>query len=214
MNAQQMVLPLVETPMRAHDGMVLTSSEVALILSSLDRAALIAAALSFGGGLCWGELGSVRVEELDLRGGRILLRSGGENHEFPIGRDIVDDLREYSLDRACGRKRGEILRLFERETLNRVREELRLTLPGWCRGLAEPFELLRRSGEKARSDWSVRNALDLFEKGPRIVRRGRRGNELKVESYYLWKFRGLCFSEERQSGRGNRKKLHRLPAAA
>jgi hypothetical protein len=214
MIAQQMTLPLAEIPVTPRNGGVLAGSEVAMVLSSLDGAALIAAALVYGGGLCSEDLGLVRVEELDLRGGRILLRNGGEVREFPLGRDIIEDLREYALDRACGRRNGEVLRLFERETLKRVYNEIRSTLPVWCRGISDPFGLLRRSGEEARSDVRVRTALDLFEKGPRIVRRGRRGSEVRVESYYLWRFRGFTSAEETRSDRGSRRKLHRHPVAA
>ncbi len=172
--------------------------ELEPIFSKLRGTGLILATLSYGLGVRITELRSVRVRDVNLSSG--LIRIEGGVRAIPLL--LVDDLREYIHERLCGSEASLTVskreqRLFGDEAFESLLEQLSVFHPMrgsqelGAQGLMERcfnriFRILawRHARAAVRSGTKVRSPLELFDKGPRIVRRGRLGS---VDQYYLWR---------------------------
>ena len=172
--------------------------ELEPIFSKLRGAGLILATLSYGLGVRITELRSVRVRDVNLSSG--LIRIEGGVRAIPLL--MIDDLREYIHERLCGSEASLTVskreqRLFGDEAFESLLEQLSVFHPMGgsqelgAQGLMERcfnriFRILawRHARAAVRSGTKVRSPLELFDKGPRIVRRGRLGS---VDQYYLWR---------------------------
>lgn len=174
------------------------------LLSQLRGGALLLALLSYDLRLPLSVIRRLRVRDLDLHNRTIILEGKG----YAISECLLEDLREHLHGRLCGYEAS--IRISRREQvvfsaldeINLRRESCR-----WWAGLmdlsdnhcsdqesseARLFEWgfalagryhMRRSN---RCDILLDSPLDLFDKGPRIVRRGRAGVQI---AYYLWRTR-------------------------
>jgi len=172
--------------------------ELEPIFSKLRGTGLILATLSYGLGVRITELRSVRVRDVNLSSG--LIRIEGGVRAIPLL--LVDDLREYIHERLCGSEASLTVskreqRLFGDEAFESLLEQLSVFHPMRgsqeleAQGLMERcfnriFRILawRHARAAVRSGTKLRSPLELFDKGPRIVRRGRLGS---VDQYYLWR---------------------------
>jgi hypothetical protein len=167
-------------------------------LSQLRGESLVVAMLAYGLGVRLSELRDLRVRDISLRDRRIWL--GGRFKALP--KMVMDDLREHLQERACGRDAtglgGEhgiegIWRredpVFSAEAIDLVSATIR------CLGLpliasqASSDASLKALGwfHKRRAavlGLRCESALELLDKGPRIVRRGFGG---RIDAYYVWR---------------------------
>lgn len=182
------------------------TAHLEVLLGRLRGESLLLAALSYGLGVRISNLREVRMRDVSVAENTMVI--GGRERSIPEG--IVDDLRDYVQERMCGREASTSLsrreqRLFSDEAFDVFAEESRYVDALFA-------ERLRLSvGERARAcldsrlrilGWFHRKraarkgvkftcALDLFDKGPRIVRRRGAG---AVDAYYLWRASRVLFS--------------------
>jgi integrase len=178
-----------------------------LLLGSLRGEALVVAMLAYGLGFRVSELRSLRVRDVCLKDKSIFIL--GRYRKLP--EVALEDLREHLHDRICGREApggvsgGSSDDVWHRDDL--------LFSPGAFNALCEACqtfyersvgdEFLTRRGSltdcldsvlkvlgwlhrrcSAKCGIACESPLDLFSKGPRIVRRGRGG---AVDAYYVWR---------------------------
>jgi integrase len=180
------------------------------LLRRLRGGSLLLAVLSYDLGLRVSQLVKVRIRDVNTSRGTII--AGGRERSIPAL--IVDDLRDYIHERLCGSdasySAGKCDQpLFSADIVECTREACVrwLGLCGqsdtgrWAHGFSSELiasetmpeiaadALLRVSGRchkrsALRHGLKVSSPLDLFDKGPRIVRRKSAGC---VDAYYVWR---------------------------
>ena len=174
-----------------------STEELEPFFSMLRGVDLVVATLAYGLRVRVTDLKAVRVRDVNLATRQIIIE--GVARQLP--ELLVDDLRDYIHEKLCGSDASVTVskreqRLFSEQDLNgffagvsRYQEQSspegrgRLLSQG-C--LNRIFRVIGRFHSKraSRLGAKVRSPLELFDKGPRIVRRGRRG---VVDAYYLWR---------------------------
>ena len=175
-----------------------TTEDLEPVFSRLRGVDLILATLSYGLGVRVSDLQGVRVRDVHVSNRMIVI--GGVARPLPLL--VVDDLRDHIHEKLCGSDasvsvskreqrvfsdedlRGFFKQLseYQQARISEGREEALLTEPCLNRifRVLGRFHSKRATGRGAR----LRSPLELFDKGPRIVRRGRWG---VVDAYYLWR---------------------------
>jgi hypothetical protein len=166
------------------------------LFSQLRGEALLIATLAYGLQSHVSQLRMIRIRDVDTIDTCIVLAG----HEQSVPAAIFEDLKEHLHEKICGSeattsicRRDDLLfsdEAFEqlarvtervdslyrtrlRSALIETRFDSRLRILGWlhCRSAV-------RKGRRCTSP------LELFDKGPRIVRRGRAGS---IDAYYVWR---------------------------
>lgn len=178
------------------------------LLRRLRGGSLIVAVLSYDLGVRISNLVRLRIRDVQLSRRAIYL----DGRELKIPPVIIDDLREHIGDLLCGLDASDVAGkrdqpLFPSEVIEEVVEQLRRECAIWCKrfgtmsmpehGQEHLGELpdvatdafLRLSGRwhkriALRRGLRVSSPLDLFDKGPRIVRRRTAG---LIDAYYMWR---------------------------
>lgn len=179
--------------------------ELELLFSKLRGVELILATLSYGLKVRVSDLQAVRVRDVNFSARCIVI--AGTQYVLPMV--MLDDLRDYIQEKLCGFEASVTVsrreqRLFSAEDL----ESFFASVSGYQRGrilahkrdvsaqerggilsercLNRIFRLLGRVHARCASKRGakLKSPLDLFDKGPRIVRRGQRG---VIDSYYIWR---------------------------
>lgn len=182
------------------------TAHLEVLLGRLRGEALLLAALSYGLGVRISHLREIRMRDVSIADNTIVV--AGRERAIPAG--IVDDLRDFVQERMCGREASVSLsrreqRLFSDEAFDLFAHESRyvdalfaerLRLSVGKRARACLDSRLRILGwfhrkRAARKGLSLGSPLDLFDKGPRIVRRRTAG---AVDEYYLWRASRVLFS--------------------
>ena len=195
-----------------------STEEMEPFFSRLRGVDLVMATLAYGLGVRVSDLKGIRVRDVNLLTRQIVL----DGVVRPLPAMIVDDIRDYLNERLCGSEATVTVarreqRLFSEEdlqgffrqvsehqrslTMQRIQgasgatasaEAAQSVLTERC--LNRIFRLLGRFHARGalRKGAKLRSPLDLFDNGPRIVRRGRRG---VVDAYYLWRavYPQCCF---------------------
>jgi integrase len=172
------------------------------LLGGLRGEALLVATLSYGLGVRVSALREVKVRDVSLADNTIFLT--GRERAIPVV--IREDLREYLEDKgdrsASGSRRDQ--KLFGDEAFTTLADESRrvdaifsskLRSTEGRRAKACLDSRLRILGwfhrkRAARKGLRFSSALELFDKGPRIVRRGQGG---RVDAYYAWRASRVLF---------------------
>jgi hypothetical protein len=175
------------------------------LLRSLRGEALLVAMLSYGLAVPISAVREVRVRDVGVFDRTILVRG----REYPIPATIADDLREFFQERVCG---SEASLAFESTHSSSILNDLLFSDGAFSRleesarnveaHLATTFlntsshetptrfdsqlQVLARLHRKHATSKKhlITSPLELFDKGPRIVRRGRGG---VIDAYYLWR---------------------------
>lgn len=184
-------------------------SEIEGLLTALRGEALLVAALAYGLRVRLSDLEDLRVSDVGIFDGSIVIG----NREMVIPRAITDDMREFLQERICGcdaseswksqethvqTPRGYSVRndfLFSQDSFSAVRAALSERGEHFTGLEFHSYELKRVDSYLRILGWLQRraariqgvscdSALDLFSKGPRIMRRGRGGI---IQGYYLWR---------------------------
>jgi integrase len=174
-----------------------------LLLSSLRGEALVAAMLAYGLGVRVSELRALRVRDVCLKDRSIFVM--GRYRKLP--EIVLNDLREQIHDRICGREvpavssDGSPDGVWRRDDLLFSAHAFDALLEIACvvnkqASMIEDlsfngrfdsaFKALGRLHRRYAAKFGVTCAspLELFDKGPRIVRRGRGG---AIDAYYVWR---------------------------
>ncbi len=167
-------------------------------LSQLRGESLVVAMLAYGLGVRLSELRDLRVRDISLRDRRVLL--GGRFKALP--KMAIEDLREHLQERICGREAtglgGEhsiegIWRredpVFSTEAIEVVSDTISNLGAAFNVGPHSSDVSLKALGRFHKRRAAVlglrcESALELLDKGPRIVRRGFGGS---VDAYYVWR---------------------------
>ncbi|MFN4895418.1 MAG: hypothetical protein ACK5GN_13960 [Pseudomonadota bacterium] len=192
---------------RSSDSHEVVTRALEVLLGALRGESLVIAMLAYGLGVRVSELKRLRLRDICLRDGSILIAGCC----YTVPGTVLEDLREHLHQRICGREArlpfddggsgGSWLyddqlfssRAFDLlcDVFHTVKEQT-----GLCRELGlrsdlriffdSAFKALARAHKRqaARFGRQSTSALELLDKGPRIVRRGRGGT---VDSYYVWK---------------------------
>jgi len=182
------------------------TAQLEVLLGRLRGEALLLAALSYGLGVRISHLREIRMRDVSIADNTVVV--AGRERAIPAG--IVDDLRDFVQERMCGREASVSLsrreqRLFSDEAFDLFAQEsryvdamfaerLRLSVGKRARAcLDSRLRILCWFHRKraARKGLSLGSPLDLFDKGPRIVRRRSAG---AVDAYYLWRASRVLFS--------------------
>ncbi len=182
------------------------TAHLEVLLGRLRGESLLLATLSYGLGVRMSHLREVRMRDVSIADNTLLV--AGRERTIPEG--ILDDLRDYVQERMCGREASISLsrreqRLFSDEAFDLFAEEsryvdslfverLRVSVGKRARVcLDSRLRILGWFHRKraARKGVKLASALDLFDKGPRIVRRREAG---AVDAYYLWRASRVLFS--------------------
>lgn len=178
-----------------------------VLLGKLRGESLLVATLCYGLGVRVSQLQAVKMRDVSIVEKTIYL--AGREREIP--EVILGDLEEHIHDRLCGFEasssspRREV-GLFSVEAFEALAAESRRVDAMFCgrmeiesgkgqRAKACFDSRLRILGwfhrrRAARRGIQLRSPIELFDKGPRIVRRGSRG---AVDSYYLWRASRVLF---------------------
>lgn len=172
-----------------------------MLLGRLRGESLLVATLSYGLGVRISSLRDVKVRDVSLAEGTVVVAC--REREIPVV--IREDLREHLEERggAAHASRRE-QRLFSEDAFAVLAEESRrvdglfsakFRASEGRRAKACLDSRLRILGwfhkkRAARRGLRFSSALDLFDKGPRIVRRGRAG---RVDAYYAWRAPRVLF---------------------
>jgi integrase len=179
-----------------HDSII---DYVEQLFKGLKGECLLIAALSYGLGTRLSEIARVRIRDVTLRERLIVIGT----REYPIPEAIYDDLREQIHDTICGSIASSTTGygdypLFSEHAF----EQLRLALEQSGEAFRDRLcQIIQRSSWRSADlrlrviGWFHRRSLssnglgqhspiDLFDKGPRIVRRLRGG---ALNAYYLWR---------------------------
>lgn len=175
-----------------------STEELEPLFSRLRGVDLILATLAYGLKVRVSELKAVRVRDINFAARCILI--AGTPYALPTV--LLDDLRDYIHERLCGSEASVTVsrreqRLFSEDDFalffERVSVYQRELSAGEERGgiltercINRVFRLLGRFHAKRalKRGAKLASPLDLFDKGPRIVRRGRRG---VIDAYYVWR---------------------------
>lgn len=175
-----------------------STEEMEPFFSRLRGVNLILATLSYGLKVTVSELQGLRIRDVNLATHHVVLH--GVARILPTL--IIDDLREYLNERVCGSEASVTVskreqRLFSEHDLRGFFEYVTdyqrglIADEGAEQALTEGcfnriFRVLGRLHARgaAKRGAKLRSPLDLFDKGPKIVRRGRWG---VVDAYYLWR---------------------------
>lgn len=174
-----------------------------LLLGSLRGEALVAAMLAYGLGVRVSQLRTLRVRDICLKDKSIFVM--GRYKKVP--EVALEDLREHLHDRICGREAPAVSSdgssdgvwrrddlLFSSDALDSLREIS--SMVNKQTGITEDasfdqrfdsaFKVLGRLHRRSAARFRIRceSPLELFDKGPRIVRRGRGG---AIDAYYVWR---------------------------
>lgn len=182
------------------------TAHLEVLLGRLRGEALLIAALSYGLGVRMSHLRDVRMRDVSLPDNTVVVL--GRERVIPEG--IVEDLRDHVQERVCGREASSNLslrdqRLFSDEAFDvfaqesrsvdtMFAEKLRVSVGQRARAcLDSRLRILGWFHRKraARKGIKFSSALDLLDKGPRIVRRRGAG---AVDAYYLWRASRVLFS--------------------
>lgn len=178
-----------------------------VLLGSLRGESLVAAMLAYGLGLRLSDLITLRVQDICLKSKSIFLM----DQYRALPEIVLDDLREHMHEKICGCEASTALNetgsdspwgrddyLFSANTLDTIQDAIQAI---WDQGGNE--SLIPKGAEATDHldaalkilGWFHRrraaqcgivpeSPLELFNKGPRIVRRGRGGS---VNAYYVWR---------------------------
>lgn len=182
------------------------TAHLEVLLGRLRGEALLLAALSYGLGVRMSHLREVRMRDVSISENTVTV--AGRDRLIPEG--IREDLRDHVQERMCGREASVNLsrrdqRLFSDDAFDffaqesRVvdsmfAEKLRVSVGQRARAcLDSRLRILGWFHRKraARKGIKFSSALDLLDKGPRIVRRRGAGS---VDAYYLWRASRVLFS--------------------
>jgi len=175
------------------------------LLRSLRGESLLVATLSYGLAVPISALREVRVRDVGIFEKTILIRG----REYSIPYAIADDLREFFQERVCGSEaslafdvshsssvlnnllfsEGAFSKLHESSTAIAATLQIKLANTGYRKTSTcfdSLLQVLARLHRRlaASKKLMITSPLELFDKGPRIVRRGRGGT---VNAYYLWR---------------------------
>lgn len=174
-----------------------------LLLGSVRGEALVAAMLTYGLGVRVSDLRTLRVRDVCLKDRSIFIM--GRYRKLP--ELALHDIREHLHDRVCGREaptvhsdgssdgvwRREVL-LFSSHAFDSLREVSCvvnkqagiISDSGFNERFDSAFKILSRLHRRSAAKFGVacESPLELFDKGPRIVRRGRGG---VIDAYYVWR---------------------------
>lgn len=167
-------------------------------LSRLRGESLVVAMLAYGLGARLSELRALRVRDISLRHQRVMI--GGRFKVLP--KTALDDLREHLQEGICGREAprstGEqgVETIWRRDDPVFSTEAIELVSATICNSRL-PVEISPESSDAwlkalgwlhrrraAIAGLRCESALELLDKGPRIVRRGYGGS---VDAYYVWR---------------------------
>jgi integrase len=174
-----------------------------LLLGSLRGEALVAAMLAYGLGVRVSQLRTLRVRDICLKDTSVFVM--GRYHKVP--EIALEDLREHLHDRICGREApaihsdGSSDSIWRRDDLLFSAHAFDALLEVACMvnnqariiedsrfddRFDSAFKVLGRLHRRNAAKFGVSCAspLALFDKGPRIVRRGRGG---AIDAYYVWR---------------------------
>lgn len=174
-----------------------------LLLGSLRGEALVAAMLAYGLGVRVSELCTLRVRDVCLKDKSVFVM--GRYQKVP--ELALEDLRELLHDRICGRevpatlsdgsfdsvwRRDDLLfssHAFAalREAACMVNKQTGITeVSSFDERFDSAFKILGRLHRRSATKYGIActSPLELFDKGPRIVRRGRGG---AIDAYYVWR---------------------------
>jgi hypothetical protein len=164
------------------------------LFGRLRGADLILATLAYGLGVRVSDLHTVRVRDVNLSAKCIVI--AGTLYSLPAA--LTDDIRDFIHERLCGSEASVTVsrreqRIFSEQDFESffaqvARYQLEAGQAGVLteRCLNRIFRLLGRfhARKASKRGAKVASPLDLFDKGPRIVRRGRWG---VIDAYYLWR---------------------------
>lgn len=182
------------------------TEQIETLFGRLRGQALLVATLSYSLGVRISQLKTVKVRDVHIA--ERFISVGGRERMIPSA--LVEDLKEHLHERLCGceatgglsrREQG----LFSLDAFEALRDESerldqmfrdkfsavsgrrarvcfdsRLRIVGW-------FHKRRAAARGVR----CASAIELFDKGPRIVRRGFRG---AIDAYYVWRASRVLFS--------------------
>jgi hypothetical protein len=175
-----------------------STEEMEPFFSQLRGVNLILATLSYGLKVTVSELQGLRIRDVNLATHHVVLNGVAR----PLPSLVIDDVREYLNERVCGSEASVTVskreqRLFSEHDLRGFFEyvtdyqRVLIADKGPDQTLTEGcfnriFRVLGRFHARgaAKRGTKLRSPLDLFDKGPKIVRRGRWG---VVDAYYLWR---------------------------
>lgn len=175
-----------------------STEEMEPFFSQLRGVNLILATLSYGLKVTVSELQGLRIRDVNLATHHVVLNGVAR----PLPSLVIDDVREYLNERVCGSEASVTVskreqRLFSEHDLRGFFEyvtdyqRVLIADKGPDQALTEGcfnriFRVLGRFHARgaAKRGTKLRSPLDLFDKGPKIVRRGRWG---VVDAYYLWR---------------------------
>lgn len=182
------------------------TAHLEVLLGRLRGESLLIAALSYGLGVRMSHLREVRMRDVSISENTVVV--GGRERVIPEG--ILEDLRDHVQERVCGREVSNNLsrreqRLFSDDAFDLFAQEsryvdamfaekLRVSMGQRARAcLDSRLRILGWFHKKraARKGIKFSSALDLLDKGPRIVRRRNAGS---VDAYYLWRASRVLFS--------------------
>lgn len=180
-----------------------STEELEGLFSRLRGVDLVLATLSYGLGVRVSDLRGVRIRDINLASHRIVI--DGVARAIPLL--VADDLRDLVHEKVCGSEASITVsrreqRLFSEGELQEFFCRLSDYQKGANEGMGEAVLLTERClnrifrvlarfhvSRAALKGGRIKSALELFDKGPRIVRRGRWG---AVDAYYLWRTAYPC----------------------
>jgi hypothetical protein len=182
------------------------TAHLEVLLGRLRGEGLLIAALSYGLGVRMSHLREVRMRDVSISENTVVV--AGRERLIPEG--ILEDLRDHVQERMCGREASvnlsrreqrlfsdDAFELFAQESRHvdaMFGEKLRVSVGQRARAcLDSRLRILGWFHRKraARKGIKFSSALDLLDKGPRIVRRRGAGS---VDAYYLWRASRVLFS--------------------
>lgn len=217
----------------------LSGAQLASVLTALRGGNLLVASLMLGCGMSFNQVISMEVTDISLTTGTVRFTgSFGDRRTADIPGVVIEDLKEFLLDRQCGRdarvNTSDSPKVFLSEG-HEAKEEAKeyetaiknaIALASRSRAISTDLLLWARSEFTLCCEQWECSPLDLFEKGPMIVRRTSASDRSTTDRYYLWRYRGLpAVRKERgfsarsvrkpqRLGRDNRRTQHQLQAAA
>lgn len=210
----------------------LSGDQVAATLTALRGPELLVAAFMFGCGASFEDVMRLELADISISRGTVTFKKGHtDSRTESIPAVLLDDLKEHLLDLRCGRNASPDTKSEAKVFLFGVKDSKEYELPIRnaislsCRNHALSSELLiwARSPHVAICEGFGCSPIDLFEKGPMIVRRSSGTDRGYTDRYYLWRFRGTPLVKKdsrrpvrRERGRDqdSRKIPHQLRAAA
>lgn len=179
-----------------------------LLFGSLRAESLLIATLAYGLAVKTSTLRSLRIRDVSISDGSIVI----SNQLYAIPGEILDDLREFLHERMCGCEAHEASERYPNSSTFSVRDAQLFSSAAFSvldetvrsfgqflapssdplcsttqpRSLDSLFRVLGWLHRRAltRSGAPCASALEIFDKGPRIVRRRRAG---VLDAYYVWR---------------------------